>query len=805
MPQIPFTVSARTAQLIGQQNFSSAEGAVIELVKNCYDADAKNAIVFFVKDKQDRKKDLLYIIDNGTGMSETTIRKNWMMIGTDNKENDFESVDGRIRTGAKGIGRFALDRLGEVAELYTVPTGKSNGSYWKVDWAGFQKKGAAIHQVKARLDSLKLTAFKQEVAELSRDFENLSAYLREIDLTSGTIIKISKLREEWSKDEIDKLYANLEILNPPLEQSTFTVSLYSNAYPKEYGQLASAFYDDFDYKIHASFLNDKSKTVKISVERNELDLNKVIKEYMDVFSMPLMKTPPFDFDTFKTKKFDYQITVNEILKGITDIKDNGLLDNIGKFSFTFYFLKLTKSDSKGESDVKKYPYREFNTASRRAWLKKFGGVKIFRDEFRVRPYGENGQDWLNLGERQAQSPQGAGQRIGAYRIGPNQISGTVNISRIANTKLQDKSGREGIQENDEFELLKSILKGIIAQFEKDRNVVMFSFSERFKRVNEEAETKRKAEEEAKRVLEHQKQSEAPSDSPNESTENNVTDSSERATTPTETEITLAKGIQAKDDEIEEKENEIRLLRSLSGTGLIVSSFAHELRGIRTLLVSRTDDLRVILEKLIDKKKVKLLPEEENPFDLLNYMRDQDVQIKHWLDYSLSALKKDKRTRTNLDIGSYFQSFQDNWDNALKRRKVSLSIINNLREPIQIRSFAIDFDTVFNNLLINSLDSFKRRRDSRARKVDVSFEEADGTLVIYFADNGAGLSPDYHRSPEEIFLPFETSKVDKKGNKIGTGIGMYLAKTIIDDYNGQIDIQEIHDGFKLKISIPTRKK
>ncbi|WP_143164830.1 ATP-binding protein [Chryseolinea serpens] len=216
-------------------------------------------------------------------------------------------------------------------------------------------------------------------------------------------------------------------------------------------------------------------------------------------------------------------------------------------------------------------------------------------------------------------------------------------------------------------------------------------------------------------------------------------------------------------------------------------------------------MRTILDKALDKKKVKELPQEENPYDLLNYMRDQDIQVKHWLDYSLSALKKDKRTRTNLDISSYFQSFRENWENALKRRKVSLSITNNLKDPVQIRSFAIDFDTVFNNLLINSLDSFKRRKDNHTRKVDVSFEEENGTLNIYFADNGAGLSPDYHRSPEEIFLPFETSKVDKKGNKIGTGIGMYLAKTIIDDYNGQIDIQEIHNGFKLRLTIPIRKK
>jgi C4-dicarboxylate-specific signal transduction histidine kinase len=186
------------------------------------------------------------------------------------------------------------------------------------------------------------------------------------------------------------------------------------------------------------------------------------------------------------------------------------------------------------------------------------------------------------------------------------------------------------------------------------------------------------------------------------------------------------------------------------------------------------------------------------------MREQDVQIKHWLDYSLSALKKDKRTRTNLDIDEYFKSFKESWDNALKRRIVNLKLINKLPSSVNLRAFAIDLDTLFNNLLINSLDSFKRRRDSNARNVEIEYELVNNELKIYFSDSGAGLSKDYHKQPDEIFLPFETSKVDKRGNKIGTGIGMYLAKAIVNDYNGDIEILQIENGFKLGIYLPLRK-
>jgi signal transduction histidine kinase len=800
MAQIPFSVSARTAQLIGQQNFSTAEGAVIELVKNCYDADAKNSIIIFDNSSEDTSSHSLFIIDNGDGMTEKIILNHWMMIGTDNKEDEFETDSGRVKTGAKGIGRFALDRLGEVAEMFTLPKDEKNGNYWKVNWNDFKQKGISISQVNATLETLADFDYGSKIKELIGNLPPFESYIteKEIGFTKGTVIKISKLKEVWSEEEITKLFENLEILIPPKEQPIFSISLFAKKTPNEFGELSGVYYDDYDYKLSAKYIDEETKTITISIQRKELDLHKIEKEYMEVFELPYMKNPPFNFESLKKGIHEYTITLNELVKGQSEADSNNLLGKIGKFGFTFYFLKNTRSDDKSEADIQKYPYRNFNSATRRAWLKKFGGVKIFRDDFRVRPYGEYGQDWLKLGERQAQSPQGAGQRIGAYRIRPNQISGTINISRITNISFQDKSGREGIQENDVFDLFKSIILGIISQFEKDRNIIMYSFSELNKKLNAEAEAKRKAEEEAKRILEEEaKRKEAEAN-------NTPPDGNQSNTGPTETEKTLAAGFQSQKEEIEEKENEIRLLRSLSGTGLIVASFAHELRSLRTLLVSRTDDLKNTLEKLLSSKEIKNLPSEDNPFSMLNHMRDQDIQIKHWLDYSLSALKKDKRKRTNLNISEYFESFKENWVNALKRRKVDLVISNHLNSIVELRAFAIDFDTLFNNLLINSLDSFKRRKDNQARLVKVSFETEGQILKIYFSDNGAGLSKDFQKQPEDIFLPFETSKVDKRGNKIGTGIGMYLVKTIIEDYKGEIEILEIADGFKLGIYLPLRK-
>ena len=174
MAKIPFKVSARAGKLLGRENFSNPEGAIIELVKNSYDADAKNCFVFFdvptekIKDSDGKEfeiplkeKSILYIIDNGEGMTDKVIKEHWMQIGTGNKEKDYISDDKRTKTGAKGIGRFALDRLGFETEMWTLSKQAKNniGSFWKMDWNQFDESDKSISQIEAELvpEKLKLS------------------------------------------------------------------------------------------------------------------------------------------------------------------------------------------------------------------------------------------------------------------------------------------------------------------------------------------------------------------------------------------------------------------------------------------------------------------------------------------------------------------------------------------------------------------------------------------------------------------------------------------------------------------------
>ncbi|NJO89974.1 MAG: hypothetical protein HC831_14270 [Chloroflexia bacterium] len=260
--QIPFTVSARTARLIGQENFANAEGAIIELVKNSYDAEASICVVIV-----DPVNDCIRILDNGDGMTEKIIRNQWMTIGTDDKKLNFRTKS-RVKTGAKGIGRFALDRLGK-SSILVSKTLESEGLVWDVDWNQFENTGAIISDIRATLQVGNVNFWDEisEVQKFSGIDDSLVDFWKE---EKGTLISIENLRDNWDEKSIESLYSNLEILLPPLDTNIFQVYLYSTIEQGNYGKVVPTSCDDYDYKITAKV--DEELNVNIDVYRNELNI-----------------------------------------------------------------------------------------------------------------------------------------------------------------------------------------------------------------------------------------------------------------------------------------------------------------------------------------------------------------------------------------------------------------------------------------------------------------------------------------------------------------------------------------------------
>jgi signal transduction histidine kinase len=754
--KIPFSVSARTARLIGRENVSNAEAAVIELLKNSYDADAPLAKIIFDDDN-------LYIIDDGSGMTEAAIRGKWMVIGTDNKETDPQSQGKRMKSGAKGIGRFALDRLGKSIEMYTLTKGESTGLKWSVEWSLFEERTKTVDTVEATLETITSSQYNEQLEKVAN-----------ITSDQGTILHIKGLRDDWSEKNLDKLYQALESLVPVIDEDSFGIEMNATAFPGKYGRVQPLVTSDYDYDLKATYDHESMK-VSLEISRNEFDTKLLEKNFSNVFREKGMGVAPYDLASFRNKSFKKEVSIDEVLSGHIE---NSLLQTIGDFSFQLVFSKNAKPNNE---DIAKYPYRTVDYKTRADWLKKFGGIRIYRDNFRVRPYGENGDDWLRLGERQAQSPGGPGQRRGGYKVRPNQVTGGVYISRLNNKSLQDKSSREGIVENDSFDLMKNIIKGIIAILEDDRNMIFNSLSNMYKRNSRNEQVKAKGKQIVAEIKANEGQNSSGNGAGKESTD------------------ALLEFVGVLESEGKEKDEEIKILRSLASAGLITAAAAHELKGFQNHLETRNTHLRTLVGRYVKETDMNGVRPAFNPFVLIDDMKAADKSISGWLDYALMPLRRDKRTRATFNLNDYFKDLERTWSALLLTRKITLNI-DIQEDEFLVKLFPIDLDTIFNNLIINSIESFIRQSGANERSITISLKRDDSNVIIHYLDNGSGLDKSLSNSPEKVFLPQVTTKLDAAGNQIGTGMGMYLVKSVVDENNGSVSLELPAKGFGVLIEL-----
>ena len=861
--RIPFKVSARTARLIGRENIANSKGAIIELVKNSYDADSKVCIVYFdnkystflsvipeshfqylielgiseellnvIYFKQEEEENyilnneieeekklifknliskfsVLYIIDFGEGMTQNIIRDHWMTIGTDNKANDVFTNKGRVKSGAKGIGRFALDKLGSKCEMTTIfnldplihkpdtdTEGKlteNTGYNWVVNWEDFEGDYKTIDKVGAILTGINSNSIKEELLTKIPDID-LTKIESEKDFKHGTILKINDLRDNWEDYFVDQVYSDLEVLVPPKEIGGFEIYVYSSSMPNKYGEVLGSICDDFDYKLVATA--DENQNVNIKIYRNEYDIELIPN---DLFEREAMQKENFRKSDFIKGFWEKNTTFSNLLKGFKEVDEDNTFENIGVFSFTFYFLKRQSSP-----EAKKFFNRNFMHNTRRDWLNKFGGIKLVRDNFRVRPYGEVNNiafDWLGLGNRKSASPAGIAKPEGGYKVEPENVAGAVNISRLTNVNFEDKSSREGLQENKTFQIFTKLIAEIISEFEKDRAYIAREMAEYdFIKFGPERD-RQKAEKLKNEIL-------AKSRAKKESAANESTNNNPQLEAGTETESDkekeiLASELDRKEEEIEKLKEEQKVLRGLASSGIVLASFSHDLSKLNDVLASRTEKLKSLMSEKINESDYLKIEDRKNPFKQLERIKKQDIKLQTWLNFSLGATRKDKRKRKQLFLKAYFSSLKNDWNTVLDDRGIDM-VISDIEE-LDMRVFEIDIDSIFNNLLVNSIDAFIISKEDRERKINIKVSSNEKEIILDYYDNGPGLSKDILES-EKIFEPLYTTKRNQHtGEEEGTGLGMWLVKSIVEENDGKTQLLYPEIGFGLKITFPIKYK
>ena len=262
---------------------------------------------------------------------------------------------------------------------------------------------------------------------------------------------------------------------------------------------------------------------------------------------------------------------------------------------------------------------------------------------------------------------------------------------------------------------------------------------------------------------------------------------------------LATYISQQNEEIEELKSEHKLLAVLASNAITIASFAHELRSIEKNLVNRVDEVKKYLINMLDAKMLSKVPDYKNPVVMLKWIRANDIKLKEWLNYALGTLRKDKRRRKNINLVNYFKRYGKSWKNVFDDRGIKFHFNYNCdRTHLKFRVFEVDLDCIFNNLVTNSITAFQRK-DAPGRRniqIDICVKKAD--IICKYKDSGPGLSKDI-TEPERIFEPHFTTRKDRQtGEDIGTGLGMWLVKSFVEDNNGQVSLLKSKSGFGLEM-------
>lgn len=854
MAKIPFTVSARAARLIGRENVATSQGAITELVKNAYDADSKVCVILFLQRHADIPATLsgrelaevlavfpgasefyelddghhklsdaitpddalmlrekfkgildLWIVDNGNGMSEQIIEENWMVIGTDTKEIQDKSLGGRVVTGAKGIGRFALDRLGHECELYSAQANSDSLAHWIVDWGDFEGSGKVITEVEAILEVERLRlgdVYKKHALTdiLPEKTPSRAECGNDIDYSNGTAIRISVLHDRWDERDSLRLKDTLEALLPPKDQGDFNIYIYDHRAPKDSGFIDNFPPDQFDYRLEAKI--DDEGEISIELTRQEIEADKINPI---LFELDAMKTQGFRREDFDRGSIEYKTDLRKILK-LADEQDISDYLAIGPFSFTLYFFKLTNANA---STLERFPQKHFNAGARRNWLANSGGVRLYRDDFRVRPYGEpnsQGSDWLLLGQRVAANPAQA-SRIG-WRVGPQSVAGTIRITKTKNPLLSDQSNREGIMNERAFAAFRAIILGLIGEFEYDRAYIFAQFLKAWELLNPEkvdVDEGKKLADEALKTEDNQLTEEdgGGGDKPEEGADVSADDANNCTKNEKAKSRKIAKALKSIEKENEELKDDMQVMRGLATLGTVLVSFTHELKQIKANMESRSDRLEASLGPVINKDALESVHPATNPYNILARWNREDEKVSRWINFALSSISPSKRRRASISPDKYLMALGVYWNDFLATKKIKLHVSSNIGASRTMLAHEVDLDSVFYNLIANSLEALTRPSKSTERDIWITTTALEEEVEIIYRDNGPGLSSTLNIA-EDIFMFGVSSKSnDSNADFGGTGLGMWLLKGIVDDYKGRVTILSAlgEPHFRLSITLP----
>lgn len=720
--QVGFTVDSGLINRLGIELVGKAETAVSELIKNAYDADATEVKVEFID--SDEVGGTLIITDNGLGMTEEQLINGFMRISSVDKIHNPKSIKfGRTRAGRKGIGRFATQSLGNKLTIITQTYYSKEAIQITIDWDEYLL-GTDINSV------------------------TFSIFNKPKKIEYGTILKIEGLRQKWKETQIKHISKYVSSLFQPnylsersrevkiaiQEEQSFNVSFYKTTNNKSI--LVENQNDSFaDYALFSieGYVN-KSEGI-IEVKGLNLKSDFIVDDFTNVESNQFKSYSKLDNVSFKLYYFIFKI---DYYKKIAKTK----LDEI---------QNLAKN---GEN------------------------IKVYHNGFRVLPYGEPNNDWININQRYVGS---SGAVNIPYRV--NNFFGFVEIVD-PNNNFEETSSREGFVENEEFKQLVDFMSQSLEYARRIIGEIIYRLkypkTENHKQI------------ENKDDITEQKEDQQKSD---QDLVNSLQDTFNKVISQNQTYTEKEKKEKQKKTNqaiavISQRLEEIGMLRVLAGLGLTIGEFSHEIKQFNSKIPGLIARLKR-KDQLFDDTILKL---ERRLDDLFSYIRYFNTTISQNKD----------RKKEPVDVLEALDDFVDIISDDLEWTNISLNIVINYYNAITLPMHRSEWSSILYNLYSNAKKAIMKT--SIDGKILIEVNRKGKMISLKFNDNGIGIDDD---KKERVFNAFYSTSVPasfdarKEEQLVGTGLGLKIVKDIILSYNGDIKVVEPKQGYKtcFEILIP----
>ncbi len=389
---------ARLIRTIGAELISSEVVAVIEIVRNSWDADARAVEIIF-RDSHLPDVAVLEIRDDGHGMTKEILLGPWLEPATSHKacaETPFGgkwSPGGRRRLGSKGVGRFATQRLGHHLRLES-------------------KTREMVSRLDAQFDWETLDSDEHYLDQMEIQWQAVETSIPE---WHGTALKISHLRDRWTQERFERLRLGLSrLLGPGLGEGEFKIFLNVDGLKEEVRPALDATRPM--YSLQGEVLEGGICSLRYT------DIAGAEEEWERTVLWPAKVASCAGPLRFRLDVWDLD---REAVERYFEITDN----RMGLRNF-------------------------------RRVIRDHSGVSLYRDGFRILPYGESDNDWLRLDRRRVNNP--------TLRLSNNQVLGQVQLTADGNPQLKDQTNREGLVTNEAYGHLQQLVLELFSYLEARR-------------------------------------------------------------------------------------------------------------------------------------------------------------------------------------------------------------------------------------------------------------------------------------------------------------------------------------------------